>query len=135
MKEDPIVAFEEQFKKKQIIDFSVGDTLSVMTRIVEGEKERLQAFQGTVIAKKGRGISETFSLYRVSYGEGMERVFNLHSPRIVEIQLIKRGDVKKAKLYYLRGLKGKAAKVQEKIAGVSSTKVEATHEASLAPTK
>ena len=109
--------FEKEQLKSHIPDFRVGDTIRVSTKIVEGDKERVQSFQGTVIARKGRGLSETFSLHRVSYGEGMERVFTLHSPRIVEIQVMKHGDVRRAKLYNLRGTSGKAAKVKERIGG------------------
>ncbi len=103
--------------KEAIPQFYIGDTIRVSTRIIEGEKERIQAFQGTVIARKGNGLSETFSLHRVSYGEGMERVFYLHSPRIASIEVMKRGDTRRAKLYHLRGKTGKKAKVKEKIAG------------------
>jgi large subunit ribosomal protein L19 len=109
--------FEKEGMKKEIPAFQVGDTVRVLIRIIEAEKERVQAFQGTVIARKGKGLSETFSLHRVSYGEGMERVFFLHSPRIANIEVVKRGDVRRSKLYYLRGKKGKAAKVREKIGG------------------
>lgn len=112
-----IEEFEQEQMKKDVPQFDIGDTVRVSTRIIEGEKERIQVFQGTVIARKGRGLSETFSLHRVSYGEGMERVFYLHSPRIVNIEIVKKGDVRRAKLYYLRGATGKAAKVQEKIGG------------------
>lgn len=101
--------------KSNIPDFRVGDTISVHTRIIEGEKERLQVFTGTVIARKGSALSETFSIYRVSYGSGMERVFLLHSPRIAKIEVVKLGSVRKGKLYYLRGVSGKAAKVKEKL--------------------
>lgn len=107
---------EQEQLKKEVPAFNVGDTIKVSLRIVEGEKERVQLFQGTVIARKGKGLSETFSVHRVSYGEGMERVFYLHSPRIVNIEVIKHGDVRRAKLYYLRGTSGKASKVLEKIA-------------------
>ena len=110
-----IEEFNEEQLKPEVPHFNVGDTLRVSTKIVEGEKERIQVFQGTVIARKGRALGETFSLHRVSYGEGMERVFYLHSPRIVKIEIVKRGDVRRAKLYYLRGTKGKKAKVKEKI--------------------
>jgi large subunit ribosomal protein L19 len=102
--------------------FAVGDTVRVSTRIMEGEKERIQMFQGTVIARKGSGLSETFSLHRVSYGEGMERVFLLHSPRIVKIEVVKQGEVRRSKLYYLRGRTGKKAKVKERIGGRSKAK-------------
>ena len=101
--------------KADIPHFNVGDTIKVHIRIIEGEKERTQVFTGTVIARKGSGISETFSMYRVAYGAGMERVFPLHSPRIAKIEVIRLGKVRRAKLYYLRGTAGKAAKVKEKI--------------------
>ena len=107
--------YDSEQLKADVPEFHVGDTVRVSTRIIEGEKERVQVFQGTVIARKGGGLSETFSLHRVSYGEGMERVFCLHSPRITEIQVVKKGDVRRAKLYHLRGTTGKAAKVKEKI--------------------
>jgi large subunit ribosomal protein L19 len=107
--------------RTDIPDFRIGDTLRVHLRIAEaasqgskdGEKERIQVFTGTVIARKGSGLSETFSLHRVSYGEGMERVFMLHSPRISKIEIAKRGRVRRAKLYYLRGTAGKKAKIRE----------------------
>lgn len=101
--------------KDDIPPFKVGDTLKVHIRIIEGEKERIQVFTGTVIARKGAGLSETFSMYRVAYGAGMERVFPLHSPRIAKIEVVREGKVRRAKLYYLRGTSGKAAKVKEKI--------------------
>lgn len=94
--------------------FNVGDTVRVHTRIIEGEKERVQVFTGTVIARKGSGLSETFSVHRVAYGEGMERVFLLHSPRIAKIEIVKEGDVRRSKLYYLRGTSGKASKVKSR---------------------
>lgn len=103
--------------KSDIPPFGVGDTVRVSTRIIEGEKERVQVIQGTVIARKGGGLSETFSIHRISYGVGMERVFYLHSPRIAKIEVVKFGRVRRAKLYYLRGSSGKAAKVKEKIGG------------------
>lgn len=112
-----IDAYNEEQLKADVPEFEIGDTVRVSTRIIEGEKERIQIFQGTVIARKGKGLSETFSLHRVSYGEGMERVFYLHSPRIVKVQVVKKGDVRRAKLYYLRGKTGKKAKVKEKIGG------------------
>lgn len=111
--------FEKDQMKKEVPQFDVGDTLSVSTRIIEGEKERIQVFQGTCIAKKGSGTSATFSLHRISYGEGMERVFYLHSPRISNIEVVKKGVVRRAKLYYLRGASGKAAKVVERVGGAS----------------
>lgn len=110
-----IQSIEKEHLKSDLPNFKVGDTISVHTRIVEGEKERIQVFTGTVIGRKGTGLSATISLYRVSYGSGMERVFLLHSPRIAKIEVMKSGKVRKAKLYYLRGVSGKAAKVKEQI--------------------
>lgn len=110
--------------KAEVTAFEIGDTVRISTKIVEGEKERIQVFQGTVIARKGRGLAETFSLHRVSYGEGMERVFYLHSPRIVNIQVLKKGAVRRSKLYYLRGRTGKKAKVREKIGIKRDRKIE-----------
>lgn len=105
---------EKQLKKSQPA-FHVGDTVKVHTRIIEGDKERVQVFTGTVIARRGNGLSETFSVHRVAYGEGMERVFPLHSPRIAKIEVMKEGDVRRSKLYYLRGTSGKAAKVKGRV--------------------
>lgn len=107
-----IQKLEKAQLRKKVANFRIGDTISVHTRIIEGEKERIQVFTGTVIARKGTGASETFSLHRVAYGEGMERVFLLHSPRIAKIEVIKQGRVRRGKLYYLRGTSGKAAKVR-----------------------
>ena len=106
---------EEKQLKRNIGDFRVGDTVRVHTRIVEGEKERVQVFTGTVIARKGTGVSETFSVHRVAYGEGMERVFPIHSPRIVKIEVMKEGSVRRSKLYYLRGTSGKASKIKGRL--------------------
>lgn len=106
---------EAEQLKPTLPEFRVGDTVSVHTRIVEGEKERIQLFTGTVIARKGKGLSATISLYRVSYGAGMERIFLLHSPRIAKIEIVRTGKVRKSKLYYLRGSSGKASKVKEHI--------------------
>jgi large subunit ribosomal protein L19 len=110
-------AIIEKLEKKQLkrneADFNVGDTIRIHTRIIEeGNKERIQVFTGTVIARKGKGASETFTVHRVAYGEGMERVFPLHSPRIAKIEVVKQGQVRRSKLYYLRGTSGKAAKVK-----------------------
>lgn len=110
-----IQSMEAEQLKKAVPAFRVGDTVSVHTRITEGDKERVQVFTGTVIARKGAGLSETFSLYRISYGSGMERVFMLHSPKIAKMELVKSGKVRKSKLYYLRGAFGKKAKIQERI--------------------
>lgn len=110
-----IQKLENKQLKNNITPFRIGDSVRVHTRIIEGEKERIQVFTGTVIARKGSGISETFSVHRVAYGEGMERVFLLHSPRIAKIEVIKEGHVRRSKLYYLRGTSGKASKVRAKI--------------------
>ncbi|MBI5273678.1 MAG: 50S ribosomal protein L19 [Chlamydiales bacterium] len=113
-----IEQLEKECLKQDIPEFSIGDTLKLSIKITEeGEsnKERVQAFTGTVIARKGTGISESISLYRVAYGSAMERVFMLHSPRIIKIEKTRSGKVRRSKLYYLRGVMGKKAKVDEKI--------------------
>ena len=101
--------------KKDIPQFNVGDTIDVLVKIVEEGKTRAQTFEGIVIAKKGSGLGETFTVRKVSYGEGVERVFPLHTPSIERIVVIKKGDVKRAKLYYLKRKIGKETKVEEKI--------------------
>lgn len=112
MSRSPIIQkLEKQQMKKNIPDFNVGDTVRVHTRIIEGEKERVQVFTGTVIARRGTGLSETFAVHRVAYGKGMERVFPLHSARIAKIEVVKEGKVRRSKLHYLRGTSGKASKV------------------------
>ena|SRR5581483_10069372 len=104
---------EEKQAKKDLPDFQIGDTLSVQCRIIEeGGKERLQTFSGTLIARKGEGAAETISLHRVAYGEGMERVFYLHSPLVHKVEVIRRGSTRRSKLYSLRGTSGKASKVK-----------------------
>lgn len=108
-----INVIEEGFKK-EIPDFKPGDTLRVHVKVVEGDKERLQPFEGIVIARRGSGLKETFTVRKISFGIGVERIFPLHSPSIDRIEVIKRGDVRRAKLYYLRTKKGKEAKVKEK---------------------
>jgi len=112
-----IQKLEQKQLKANTGEFCVGDTIRIHTRIVEGEKERIQVFMGTVIARKGTGLSETFSVHRVAYGEGMERVFLLHSPRITKIEVVKEGHVRRGKLYYLRGTSGKKAKVKSRVGG------------------
>lgn len=101
--------------KENVPAFSVGDTVRVDVKIREGERERIQAFEGTVIAKKGSGVAETFTVRRVSYGVGVERVFPLHSPNVEAVKVIRYGKVRRSKLYYLRDRVGKAAKVREQI--------------------
>ena len=100
---------EKEQQKKDGTDFNVGDTVRVHTRVVEGDKERIQIFAGTVIGRKGRGLNETFTVRRISYGEGVERVFPLNSPRIAKIEIEQKGRARRAKLNYLRGRKGKEA--------------------------
>jgi len=97
--------------------FEPGDTVKVMVRVKEGEKERLQAFEGIVVAKRGGGISENFTVRKVSAGVGVERIFPIHSPGIASVELVRRGRVRRAKLYYLRRLSGKAARIREKREG------------------
>ena len=110
-----IQEIEAEQLKKDVPEFHVGDTISVHQRIAEGDKERIQLFTGTVIARRGGGLSETITLYRHSYGAGMERIFLLHSPKVAKIEVIKTGKVRKGKLYYLRGTSGKASKIKEHI--------------------
>ena len=100
--------------RNDITDFSPGDTLKVHVRVVEGQKERVKVFQGVVIGRSGSGIRETFKVRKVSYGVGVERTFPLHAPTIAKIERVSRGDVRRAKLYYLRDRIGKSAKVREK---------------------
>jgi|SRR5687767_144492 large subunit ribosomal protein L19 len=100
---------------KQLPTFAPGDTVTVYVRVQEGDRERQQAFEGMVIAKRNRGYNSSFTVRKVSYGEGVERVFPLHSPAIAKIEVKRKGDVRRAKLYYLRDLAGKAARVREKI--------------------
>ncbi len=100
--------------KTDVPEFSVGDTLEVGVKIIEGGKERVQAFQGVVIARDGGGIAETITLRRVSHGQGVERIFPIHSPRIASFKVLRQGRVRRAKLYYLRDQVGAAAKIKEK---------------------
>ena len=112
---DMLRAFTNEQLKKEVPQFNVGDTVRVHNKIVEGTRERIQLFEGTVIAKKNGGISETFTVRRVSYGVGVEKTFPLHSPRVEKVEVIRTGKVRRAKLYYLRDRVGKAAKVKERI--------------------
>jgi large subunit ribosomal protein L19 len=109
-------ALEEHYKKS-ITPFHVGDTVRIFVKVVEGDKERIQPFEGTVIARRGSGTREMFTVRKISFGVGVERIFPLLSPSIDKIDVIKKGDVRRAKLYYLRGKKGKAAKIKEKERG------------------
>jgi large subunit ribosomal protein L19 len=104
--------------RKDIPQFRAGDELKIHVRVIEGNKSRLQVFQGVVIRRQGDGVRETFTIRKVSYGVGVERTFPVHTPVIEKIELVKKGDVRRAKLYYLRDLRGKAAKIREKRDGI-----------------
>jgi large subunit ribosomal protein L19 len=99
---------------RAVPEFRPGDTVRVSVKVVEGERERVQAFEGVCIARKNSGVNSNFTLRKISYGEGVERVFPLHSPRITALEVVRRGKVRRAKLYYLRGLTGKKARIQER---------------------
>ena len=99
---------------RTVPDFAPGDTVKVSVRVVEGERTRVQAYEGVVIARSNRGLNSNFTVRKISYGEGVERVFPLYSPQIASIDVIRRGDVRRAKLYYLRGRRGKSARIAEK---------------------
>ena len=104
---------EQPYLKEDIPAFRVGDTVKVHVRIKEGDKERIQVYEGVVIARKGKGATETFTVRRLSHGCGVERVFPIHSPKVASVELVRKGRVRRGKLYYLRGRVGKAAKVKE----------------------
>jgi len=110
---DLVKAVENEQLRDDLPDFSVGDRIRVHIKVVEGEKERVQAFEGTVIARKHGGMNETFTVRRVTYGEGVERIFPLHSPIIDKIEILTKGSTRRAKLYYLRGRSGKASRIKE----------------------
>jgi len=114
---------------KAIPNFGAGDTVRVNMKVVEGNRERVQAFDGVVIAKRNRGAGSSFTVRKISYGEGVERIFPLYSPRIESIQVLRRGDVRRAKLYYLRGLRGKAARIREATTGAAAKEAQAAREA------
>ena len=108
-----ISTLEREGLKEQCADFNIGDTVRVYVKVVEGDKERLQAYEGVVISRKNGSIRETFTVRRVSFGVGVERTFPVHSPRIDRIEIVRKGKVRRAKLYYLRKLSGKKAKIKE----------------------
>ncbi len=118
---DAIGVVEASQLKKNRGDFAPGDTVKVQVKVVEGEKERIQAFEGVVIRKRGEGARASFTVRRISYGVGVERTFPLHSPMVERVQVVRRGDVRRSKLYYLRSLSGKAARLKEKRAIVPTT--------------
>ena len=110
-----IQALEAEQMNKQVPEFNPGDTVVVQVKVTEGNRERLQAFEGVCIAKRNRGLNSAFTVRKISHGEGVERVFQTYSPTVAEIQVKRRGDVRRAKLYYLRGLTGKKARIKEKV--------------------
>lgn len=110
-----IEAIEQEQMGKTIPDFAPGDTVVVQVKVKEGSRERLQAFEGVVIARRNRGLNSSFTVRKISHGEGVERVFQTYSPALDSITVKRRGDVRRAKLYYLRGRTGKAARIREKI--------------------
>ena len=112
---DALRLISQDSLKEEVPAVEIGDTVKVAVRIREGEKSRIQAFEGTVIARKGSGVSETFTVRRVSYGVGVERVFPIHSPNVEAVKVVRHGRVRRSKLYYLRDRVGKAAKVKEQI--------------------
>ncbi|MDY0241243.1 MAG: 50S ribosomal protein L19 [Rhodospirillaceae bacterium] len=131
---DIIQALEkEQIEKltsdKTIPDFSPGDTVKVSVKVVEGTRERLQAYEGVVIARRNAGFNSSFTVRKISYGEGVERVFPLYSPNVATIEVIRRGDVRRAKLYYLRDRRGKSARIAEQTTGYSAKLAAAEREA------
>ena len=111
---EKLKAVQREGLREDLPDFRPGDTIRVVVRVREGDKERLQAFEGVCIARRGSGISETFTVRKVSAGVGVERIFPLHSPTIAQIELVRKGRVRRAKLYYLRRLAGKAARIRER---------------------
>lgn len=109
----------EEGYKREVPEFNIGDNVRVYVKVVEGDKERLQPFEGVVISRKGEGIKETFIVRKISFGVGVERIFPVHSPIVDKVEVLRKGDVRRAKLYYLRDKKGKEAKVKEKAREIS----------------
>jgi len=126
---NPIERIEKQYTKKEFPPFGVGDRIRVVLKVIEGDKERLQVFEGDVIARRGRNTNETITVRKISYGVGVERVFPLQSPFIEDIQVVRRGSVRRAKLYYLREKKGKETKIKEKTQTRENKKVGKNQEA------
>ncbi|MBU6212413.1 MAG: hypothetical protein RLZ79_1524 [Pseudomonadota bacterium] len=110
-----IAEMEQRRITRQLPDFKPGDTVVVNVKVVEGDRERVQAYEGVVIAKSNRGFNSSFTVRKMSHGEGVERTFQSHSPSIADVSVKRRGNVRRAKLYYLRGLSGKAARIEEKV--------------------
>jgi large subunit ribosomal protein L19 len=130
---------QEQIAKlvasKSIPDFSPGDTVKVNVKVIEGTRERLQAYEGVVIARRNAGLNSSFTVRKISYGEGVERIFPLYSPNVAEIEVIRRGDVRRAKLYYLRDRRGKSARIAEQTTGYSAKLAAAERDAAAAEKK
>ena len=120
---------------KSIPDFSPGDTVKVNVKVIEGTRERLQAYEGVVIARKNAGLNSSFTVRKISYGEGVERIFPLYSPNVAEIEVVRRGDVRRAKLYYLRDRRGKSARIAEQTTGYSAKLAAAERDATAAEKK
>jgi large subunit ribosomal protein L19 len=110
-----IQQLEREQMTRDVPDFGPGDTVVVQVKVKEGERERLQAFEGVVIARRNRGVNSAFTVRKISHGEGVERVFQTYSPAVAEIKVLRRGDVRRAKLYYLRDRSGKSARIKEKV--------------------
>lgn len=134
MRHPILQAIEDEQIQREIPEFRAGDTVVVKVKVKEGERERLQAFEGIVIAKRNRGLSSAFTVRKISYGEGVERVFQAHSPMVESIKVIRRGDVRKAKLYHLRELSGRAARIKEKLGKRKTATAPETNVAKTAPT-
>ena len=126
---------QEEIKRlgRKVPEFATGDTVIVSVNVVEGERKRLQAYEGVVIAKRNRGLNSSFIVRKISSGEGVERTFQTYSPSIASVEVKRRGDVGRAKLYYLRGLSGKAARIKEKLTGPVPNEAEAADTADAAP--
>ena len=123
---------EQTFPTNTVPAFEIGDTVRVHVKVIEGEKERIQVFEGVVIARKGKKISETFTVRKISYGVGVERVFPVNSPNVARIDVMRKGKVRRAKLYYLRDKKGKQAKVAEREFSRTASKAKASRETAVA---
>ncbi len=130
---------QEQIAKfaasKSIPDFAPGDTVKVNVKVIEGTRERLQAYEGVVIARRNAGLNSSFTVRKISYGEGVERIFPLYSPNVAEIEVVRRGDVRRAKLYYLRDRRGKSARIAEQTTGYSAKLAAAERDAAAAEKK
>lgn len=115
MKNKIIAELEAEFMKENLPEFRPGDTVEVQVKVKEGTRERLQAYEGVVVARRNRGFHSSFTVRKISHGEGVERVFHIHNPTVESVKVLRRGRVRRAKLYYLRDLRGKAARIREKL--------------------